>query len=158
MPKATAFLIIATFVVGCDFRPSAGNEAQPEPTGAEDVLVYLASAGSYRLIGKEPDSDKTFLGKLTMSHQGRRLQILRTVDGVTMEGVGTVENQVLRIRYGSGDSSFEGTYLLQSDPDNYYARITGYLYKVEQKTGHPVETKNPGLEVLFPEASMKPTK
>jgi hypothetical protein len=56
-------------------------------------VLLLASAGSYRLIGKEPDSDKTFLSKLTMNHQGRRLQILRTV-----------ENQVLRIRYGSGDS------------------------------------------------------
>lgn len=65
--------------------------------------------------------------------------------------------QVLRMRFRSGNSSFEGTYLFHSDLDNY-ARITGYLYKVDPKTGVPVNTKNPGLETLFPEAPLRPAE
>jgi hypothetical protein len=93
--------------------------------------------------------------------KGKQLQVVRTVNGVTMEGVGRIEvaspesSRVLRIRFTNGNNKFEGTYLYHSDLDNY-ARITGYPYKIDPKTGVPIDTKNPGLEALFPEAPLKP--
>jgi hypothetical protein len=51
--------------------------------------------------------------------------------------------KVLRVRYQGG---LEGNYLFGSDLDNY-ARITGYIYRVGQRT-----TRNPGLEALFADA------
>ena len=132
----------------------------PSPTSEDldDLLGYFT--GSYRLIGKELDSDKAFLGRVVINQKGKQLQVLRTVNGITSEGVGRIEiaplagSRLLRIRFSSGNSKFEGTYLYHSDLDNY-ARITGYLYKIDPKTGVPIDTKNPGLEALFPEAPLK---
>ena len=135
----------------------------PSPTSddIDDLLGFLA--GSYRLVGKELDSNKPFIGQVIINLKGKQLQVLRTVNGITTEGVGRIEmaapesSRVLRIRFGSGNNKFEGTYLYHSDLDNY-ARITGYLYKIDPKTGVQIDTKNPGLEVLFPEAPLKPSE
>jgi hypothetical protein len=134
----------------------------PRPrANTDDLLNYFT--GSYRLIGKELDSDKTFLGRVIIDPKGHELKVLRTVNGMTSEGVGRIEftpvasSRVLRIRFSSGNSKFEGTYLYHSDLDNY-TRITGYLYKVDPRTGVPIDTKNPGLEALFPEAPLKPSE
>lgn len=109
------------------------------------------------------DSNKPFVGRVIINQKGKQLQILRTVNGVTIEGVGRIEqaapesSRVLRIRFSSGTNKFEGTYLYHSDLDNY-ARLTGYLYKIDPKTGIPIDTKNPGLEALFPEGPLQPWK
>ena len=152
---------IATFLLTFSFSGS-GLANEPGPSPASDDIDSLLDyfTGSYRLIGKELDSSKTFLGRVVMNRKGNQLQILRTINGTTVEGVGNIEiaplasSRVLRIRFRSGASKFEGTYLFHSDLDNY-ARITGYLYKIDPKTGIPIDTKNPGLETLFPEAPMK---
>ena len=151
---------ICTLLLVISSSPSGiANEPGPSPT-SEDIdslLDYLT--GSYRLIGKELDSSKTFLGRVIISRKGNQLEILRTINGITVKGAGNIEtapltsSRVLRMRF-SGTSKFEGTYLFHSDLDNY-ARITGYLYKVDPKTGVPIDTKNPGLETLFPESPMK---
>ena len=143
----------------------SGFATSPTPSSTsddiDDLLGFLT--GSYRLVGKELDSNKPFVGRVIINLKGKQLQVLRTVNGITTEGVGRIEmaapesSRVLRIRFSSGNSKFEGTYLFHSDLDNY-ARITGYLYKIDPKTGIPIDTKNPGLEALFPEAPLKPTE
>ena len=152
-----AFVLLVLFLA----RSASATSPTPSPTSddIDDLLGFLT--GSYRLVGKELDSNKPFVGQVIINLKGQQLQVLRTVNGVTMEGVGRIEvaspesSRVLRIRFTSGDNKFEGTYLYHSDLDNY-ARITGYLYKIDPKTGVPIDTKNPGLEALFPEAPLKP--
>jgi len=154
-----AFFLLVLFLAGS----ASATSPTPSPTSddIDDLLGFLT--GSYRLIGKELDSNKTFLGRVVINQKDKQLQVLRTVNGVTMEGVGRIEiaplasSRVLRIRFTSGNNKFEGTYLYHSDLDNY-ARITGYLFKIDPKTGVPIDTKNPGLEVLFPEAPLKPSE
>jgi hypothetical protein len=154
-----ALVLLVLFLAGS----GSATSPTPSPTSddIDDVLGFLT--GSYRLIGKELDSNKPFLGRVVINLKGKQLQVLRTVNGVTMEGVGRIEvaspesSRVLRIRFTSGNNNFEGTYLYHSDLDNY-ARITGYLYKIDPKTDLPIDTKNPGLEALFPEAPLKPSE
>jgi hypothetical protein len=156
LPGLLFSILLALFLT----QSGLATSPTPSPTSedVDDLLDYLT--GSYRLIGKELDSDKPFLGEVVINRKGEQLQVLRTVNGITTEGVGRIEiaplasSRVLRIRFSSGNNKFEGTYLFHSDLDNY-ARITGYLYKVNPKTGVPIDTKNPGLETLFPEAPMK---
>ena len=151
------FVLLVLFLAG----PAPATSPTPSPISEDidDLLGFLT--GSYRLIGKEPDSNKPFVGRVVINQKGQQLQVLRTVNGVTIEGIGRIEkaapesSRVLRIRFRSGNNKFEGTYLYHSDLDNY-ARITGYLYKIDPKTGIPIDTKNPGLEALFPEGPLKP--
>jgi hypothetical protein len=152
-----AFVLLLLFLAGS----ASATSPTPSPTSddIDDLLGFLT--GSYRLVGKELDSNKPFVGQVIINLKGKQLQVLRTVNGVTMEGVGRIEvaspesSRVLRIRFTNGNNKFEGTYLYHSDLDNY-ARITGYPYKIDPKTGVPIDTKNPGLEALFPEAPLKP--
>lgn len=156
-------IIFSIFLVLFLAAPAFATSPTPTPASEDldDLLRYFV--GSYVLIGKELDSNRTFLGRVIMNQKGTELQVLRTVNGITSEGVGRIEaaplaeSRVLRIRFSNGNNKYEGTYLFHSDLDNY-ARITGYLYKIDPKTGVPIETKNPGLETLFPEAPMKPNQ
>lgn len=150
-------LLLLLFLAGS--APATSPTPSPTPDNIDDLLGFLT--GTYRLVGKELDSNKPFIGQVVINQKGDQLQVLRTVNGVTMEGVGRIEmasfatSRVLRIRFHNGNNKFEGTYLYHTDLDNY-ARITGYLYKLDPKTGLPITTKNPGLEALFPEAPLKP--
>ena len=158
------FTGLVLFILLAVFLTPSGLATSPTPTPTAEDLADLLDyfTGSYRLVGKELDSDKAFIGRIVINRKDKQLQVLRTVNGITSEGVGRLEiaplasSRVLRIRFTSGNNKFEGTYLFHSDLDNY-ARITGYLYKIDPKTGIPIDTKNPGLEALFPEAQ-KPTQ
>src|SRR5260370_34036421 len=109
------------------FLTQSGLATSPAPSPAsedvDDLLDYLT--GSYRIIGKELDSDKPFLGRVVISRQGKQLQVLRTVNGITTAGVGRIEvvplasSRVLRIRVNSGNYKFEVAYLFHSDLYNY---------------------------------------
>ena len=63
-------------------------------------------------------------------------------------GIGKIEKaaggdaEVLRIRFDQDGKSYEGTYLIDGDLDNY-ARLSGYLYLADGST------KSVGLEALF---------
>ena len=148
-----AFLLTATIHTGSAAEPQPSET----PDDRDDLLEYLT--GSYRLIGKELDSDNSFIGHVVITRKEHQLLIQRTIHGVTIQCTGTIETaqfaatKVLRIRFKTAKSNLEGTYLFCSDLDNY-ARITGYLYKVDPETGRPIETRNPGLETLFPEAPL----
>ena len=104
--------------------------------------------GSYELIGRLPDSDMTYTGKVVLKKSGDDFEVTRVVKNKVIKGTGKIETaaadkiKVLRIRFIDENKSYEGTYLIDSDLDNY-ARLTGYVYL--QGGG----TKAPGLEALF---------
>ncbi|MFA7431700.1 MAG: hypothetical protein WCZ23_16195 [Rhodospirillaceae bacterium] len=124
---------------------SAGAEARDT---SDEEMLYDFLAGSYWLIGKSLDSQDSFVGKVGLSSQGNRLIVTRTVGGAQTVGEGRIEpighdgGRALRVRYVERGVAYEGTYLWQSDADNY-ARLTGYVYR-------PGEfTESPGMEALF---------
>jgi hypothetical protein len=115
---------------------------------ADEALLYNFLQGSYELIGRWPDSNETYCGKVLLKKSNRHFKVVRTVSNTKIEGVGNIETatadniKVLRIRFSKAGRIYEGTYLINSDLDNY-GRLSGYLYLKEGGT------KNLGLEALF---------
>ena len=105
-------------------------------------------AGRYHLIGKSPDSDNTYYGKVGLISTERGIEVHRFVAGKTIVGSGAIEKataddvNVLRIRFKENNTEYEETCMIDGDLDNF-ARISCYLYRSGVKTG------NPGLEALF---------
>ena len=118
-------------------------------TGAEesDFLSDFV-IGHYWLLGKQVDSEQTYFGKIEIHASGDQLRIKRTINGTETTGTAAIEQAVhgaatvLRMRFEENNAAYENTCLIQSDLDNY-ARISCYRYQPG------VETKSPGLEVLF---------
>ena len=103
--------------------------------------------GTYHLIGKAPDSENTYYGKVEIANTDDGLRITRIIGGKTVAGTAAIEKsldniQVLRMRFVEHDLQYEETCMIDSDLDNY-ARITCYLYQPDK------ETDDPGLEALF---------
>ena len=115
---------------------------------ADEELLYNFLQGSYELIGRWPDSNETYIGRVLLKKSNHHFRVVRTVSNKRIEGVGKIETatadnvRVLRIRFSKAGRTYEGTYLIDSDLDNY-GRLTGYLYL---KGGG---TKKVGLEALF---------
>ena len=121
------------------------SDADQKPLDQEFLRNYMA--GEYDLIGRKPDSNATYNGRVTLRDEGGVLQVTRTVEGKTdtcaarFDTVaGSDRIPVLRMRFRFDGKEYDATYSWQSDPDNY-PRFTGYLYL----SG----TKSPGLEALF---------
>lgn len=115
---------------------------------ADDDFYSLMLPGSYILVGKALDSEKTYVGKIVIEGVKSGFKITRVIAGKSVYGNGKIESaaggdaKVLRIRFNEGGSDYEQTCMIGADLDNY-ARISCYLYRPG------VETLNPGLEVLF---------
>ncbi len=115
---------------------------------SEIDFLYDFLSGSYEVIGRLPDSDELYNGKVLMQRNGDSLKVVREISGKQISAIGRIETatadgiKVLRVRFTGNDRLFEITYLIQSDLDNY-ARLTDYLYL---KNGG---TKKPGIEALF---------
>jgi len=120
---------------------------------ADDVknheFLYGYLSGTYLLVGQEPDSGKTYSGRVIFKKQGDHLKVTRIIQGEKITGVGTIEHalgpdkaNVLRVRFTRNKKKFEITYLWRSDLDNY-ARLSGYVYQPGRHTAAP------GLEALF---------
>jgi hypothetical protein len=107
-------------------------------------------AGKYLLVGKGPDTEQTYTGKVDIYRDNGILKVKRVIGGrsvvgnVAFEPASDGDTKVLRFRYEQAYIEYEQTCLWQSDLDNY-ARISCYLYQPG------VRTSNPGLEVLFHE-------
>ena len=114
----------------------------------ETDFLYNFLSGSYQVIGRLPDSNELYDGKIVMERSGDSLNVVRKIAGKEISAVGRIETatadnvKVLRVRFTENNRTFEITYLIHSDLDNY-ARLTGYVYL---KNGG---TKKPGLEALF---------
>jgi hypothetical protein len=126
---------------------------------AIDEPLYDFLCGFYQVIGRLPDSDQTYSGKVEIKLSGNHLEIVRRVEGRAVRGIGKIETatpdkiKVLRVRFRSGDKDYEATYLISSDLDNH-GRLTGHVYLKDGRT------KTPGLEALFidPSAAKTPAK
>ena len=122
--------------------------AQGPGNSSEEDSLYAFLGGTYHLIGRLPDSNKTYSGKVVLKKTDDALQVTRVINNKEIKGVGKIEAatadkiKVLRIRFIDESKRYEATYLINSDLDNY-ARLSGYLYLM--KGG----TKLPGLEALF---------
>jgi hypothetical protein len=121
--------------------------------GSSEFIEQMAP-GDYILVGKALDSDQTYHGKVKIKSSARGLTVTRQVGGKTINGTakveptGSGESSVLRIRFADANVKYEQTCLVAGDLDNY-ARISCYLYRPG------VETKQPGMEVLFHDQSAK---
>jgi len=113
-----------------------------------DEPLYDFLCGSYHVIGRLPDSNQLYSGKVEFKLSGNQLVVVRLIGGHRVRGIGKIETatpdkiKVLRVHFRSRDKEFEATYLIGSDLDNH-GRLTGYVY---MKGGG---TKAPGLEALF---------
>ena len=105
-------------------------------------------SGQYQLIGKGPDSDRTYSGQVGIFSESGKLRFLRVIAGNTVSGEAAIEEavhgeaNVLRMRFNENGVDYEDTCLIQSDLDNY-ARISCYLYRQDGTT------REPGIEALF---------
>ncbi len=110
--------------------------------------MYDLLVGEYHLLGKMPDSDKTYIGEVTFERTDAGLGMTRRVNGKELTGSARFEAAtgdnvpVLRIGFSDGGHDYEGTYLWSMDLDNH-ARMTGYIYRPD------MATDDPGLEALF---------
>jgi len=122
--------------------------AWAKDVGSKNEFLYEFLQGTYELIGRVPDSNKTYTGKVVLRKSGDYFEVIRRIEGKEIKGIGKIERatadkiRVLRVRFVDGNKSYEATYLIGSDLDNY-GRLTGYLYLKEGGT------KVPGLEALF---------
>ena len=122
--------------------------AQEQGNGRDIDFLYRFLQGHYTLVGKFPDSNKTYGGKVILRKKADGLEVIRRINGKEIRGTGRIETatadriKVLRVRFVDSGKNYEATYLIHSDLDNY-ARLTGYLYL--KKGG----TTKPGLEALF---------
>ena len=122
------------------------SHADQKPLDEEFLRNYMA--GEYDLIGRKPDSNATYNGRVTLRDEGGVLQVTRTVEGKTDKCAGRFDTvagtdriPVLKMHFRFDGKEYDATYRWQSDPDNY-PRFTGYLYLPN--------TKSPGLEAFFP--------
>lgn len=106
--------------------------------------------GTYRIVGKWPDSPDTYTGVAVISREGYFLRVEREIGGEKDAGTGEVKRSetdgipVLKITFQSAGLAYEGTYIWSSDLDNY-ARISGYV----TRQGPGRRTKDPGMECFF---------
>ena len=105
-------------------------------------------AGEYTIVGRKPDSQALYTGRLTLRARGGKLAFTRTVAGRTERGMATFDTvagmdriPVLRIHLVLDGQPCAGTFQWKFDYDNY-ARFTGYVYRPD--------TKAAGLEAWFP--------
>jgi hypothetical protein len=114
----------------------------------EVEFLYAFLQGTYQVIGRWPDSNESYNGKVVLNSKGDHLDVLRSINGEEIEGVGRITTatadkiKVLTVEFSQRGHRYEATYIIDSDLDNY-ARLTGYVFL---KTG---KTKRPGLEALF---------
>ena len=137
---------LTTFVILLLANSVHCSDADQKPPNEEFLRNYMA--GEYDLIGRKPDSNATYNGRVTLRDEGGVLQVIRTVEGKTDKCAARFDTvadtdriPVLKMHFRFDGKEYDATYRWQSDPDNY-PRFTGYLYRSN--------TKSPGLEAFFP--------
>lgn len=104
--------------------------------------------GKYILVGRWPDSGKTYSGSAVFSSDGSSLKISRSIGSQKAEAIGEFSAATpdkiptLTIRFKQDGNEYEETCMYKGDLENYY-RITCYVYRDS--------TKSVGLETYFPD-------
>ncbi|MBS1196544.1 MAG: hypothetical protein H6R18_329 [Proteobacteria bacterium] len=145
----TAWLTLAPFLAVLAF-PAATAEQQDESPHWSFV------PGRYQLIGRHPDSLRTYTGTARIERVGAKLQLTRRVSGKESRIFGVIrradpgEAYVLAFKWIE-KSQMEMICLIGSDLDNY-ARLTCHW----GKAGNP--HKQPGMEAYFAQEPWEPLK
>ncbi len=109
-------------------------------------MQYDYLVGKYDCIGRWPDSDQTYSGRVEISKTPQGIAISRTISGRRVEAVGKFgtatpdKAQILRVTFVQDGESYEQTCLVSGDLDNY-PRVSCYSYSNK--------TKKVGLESWF---------
>lgn len=117
-------------------------------THAEEDFLEMMVQGRYLIVGKSIDSEKTYIGKVSILKEKGTLQVIRTIDGRRVKGSASIEpaiggdTKVLRIRFKEEEKKYEETCMVSSDLDNN-SRISCYLYQPN------ITTNDPGFEVFY---------
>jgi len=112
--------------------------------------------GRYQLIGRHPDSLRTYTGTARIERVGKKLRLSREIDGRKSQFFGIIrradpgEAYVLAFKWDE-KSPMEMVCLIGSDLDNY-ARLTCHW----GKAGNP--HKQPGMEAYFAQEPWEPLK
>ncbi len=143
--RRSALLLILLLLGG----RSAAARAKPADGSPRADLVNVMQ-GDYVVVGRKPDSQAIYTGRLTFRPRGEKLAFTRTVEGRTVRGMATLERTVmggqapvLRMRFVQDGHHYEATFQWMIDLD-IYARFTGYVYLPDGTT------RQGGLEMLFP--------
>ena len=144
MPTLLRLCLLCLVLLGW----SRAVHAAPKKDALDRATLTNIMSGDYIIVGKKPDSEATYTGRLTFRARGQRLAFTRTVGGRTERGTATLEMTVvgdpapvLRMHFKLDGQPYDGIYQWKFDYDNY-ARFTGYVYRPG--------TKAAGLEMLFP--------
>lgn len=111
---------------------------------AEDTYAFLS--GTYSIVGRMPDSVKSYSGKVVASNEGDHLKLVRQIGKKTVSGSARIDYvtadriRILRTVFIQGGREIEGVFLIHSDLDNY-ARLTGQLMAKD--------AMKPGIEAWF---------
>lgn len=137
------FYLCAVFLLLC-----IPTSVLAENNRENDDFYYGFLIGTYEVIGRYPDSNDTYTGKVIFKKSHETIEVIREINNKTIKGIGNIEFatadkiKVLRVTFTENKKEYEATYLIDTDLDNY-GRLTGYIYL---KAGG---TKKPGLEALF---------
>jgi hypothetical protein len=122
----------------------ASGESKFDPGSTAGFLT-----GKYVLVGRKPDSEATYTGRVILKQRGNEFDVVRIIGKQTVNGTASFDTvtpdkiPVLRMRFQFDGQPFDATYLWRGDLSNY-ARLTGYVYSPDNN-----KTKFPGLEALF---------
>ena len=128
-------LLLALLAISTSTVWAYGSE-----NSSEEDSLYAFLEGTYHLIGRLPDSNKTYFGKVVLKKTDDALQVARVINGKEIKGVGKIEAatadkiKVLRIIFIDENKNYEATFLINSDLDNY-ARLSRYLYVIQRGAG-----------------------
>lgn len=141
MNKTGLIVFGATALLAAFADARAGGEAN-------ETDLYGALAGDYDLVGRRPDSEETYSGRVTFTPVDGGLVVTRTVDGENETGRAHIEYRtadkrpVLMIAFDEDGGAWESWCLYRFDLDND-ARLT-CLWRFAG-----TEPEHPGLEALF---------
>lgn len=147
-PRWFAVLLFACIAV----LPAYGADQTDE----DEPYQWSFVPGRYQLIGRHPDSLRTYTGTAKIERVGKQLRLTRTIDGKKSQVFGVVrradpgEANVLSFKW-SEPSPMEMVCLVGSDLDNY-PRLTCHWGKA--KNPHT----QPGMEAYFAQEPWDPIK
>ena len=129
----------------------ANGDAVDDESIRADFVV-----GRYDIVGRHPDSTRSYSGQAVIERAGRHLRLTREIAGKRTEVYGIVrraspgEAWVLSFAWGSKPTN-EMVCLIGSDLDNY-ARLSCHW----GRAGNP--HKRPGVEAYFSQEPWKPVE
>jgi hypothetical protein len=140
-----SLLVVMMLVLGiASDRSVAVAQDQPQDGGP-----YEAYAGLYDIIGRYPDSQKTYTGTLLATATKDHLTFVRTIAGKKSNGEMVLkeisDQTVLEVSFVEGGKKYKGTFLSRVDTGNNEL-VSGWFWPVG------AGSKKHGLESWFSKA------